>query len=1069
MANLARIEDIIEVVGMTNYIKSLELPEHQLKYTGYIIDDANQAVLNFKYIYSQEQVYLQKVAISKNRKLTFIQCSCHDFNEQEYCPHIALVIKFLFEQKEMINEIVDSLKTEQDNTFNQYLFSQFIKEKNQKQPITLEIILKKEYYYHQENGTYLLQLKIGQEKLYQLNSQLRYFLQNYHDPEFEWEFGKYFTYQSKIHYFKENDEKILSFLSAYYSTKNPYESYYDNKILLSESLVKQFFPLLKQHDFYIQTGLLTEHYSKIRTDFKLESELKEENEEIELVLPNLNIEALTSDYTYIKYQNHIYALEEESAKLLSILVTNKRKNIVFKKEEYEQFGKLILPVIKKMDQGVKIDHKIKEQFLDTPLIPKFYINAKDQAICAKIMLTYQDKEINLLEKNNKIGDHFIVRNSSLEQTYIDALIDYGFTCNQKEQEFVLTEVDHIATFLEYGLDALCHKYQVFVSKEVKNKRIMKTVYVKSSFEIGKDNILSYQFDCNQVPKEELYQLLVSIKENKKYYQLKNGDILSLRDSDLETFTYLVDSFDLTEEELKKGNVFIEPYQLAKVEDVLEQEYVTYGMDVQTLLNRFHNYKNQKIIWDEESEKILREYQKDGVKFFVMLAECGFGGILADEMGLGKSLQTITYMKLQLQKNRDAKFLIVVPTSLIYNWENEIKKFAPELSYLIVNDKKNERVERLHKLDNVQIIITTYGLLRQDIELYENLSFHTCIIDEAQAIKNLTSQNAKAVKKIVATTKFALTGTPIENSILELWSIFDFVMPGFLKNSKQFKELYSVKKIEEHPERLDELKKQISPFILRRKKSDVLKDLPEKIENTVYIDLTEEQKKLYLAWLETTKEEIEKVVKDGNFEKSQILILSLLMKLRQICIEPRLIMENYKGESAKLVTLLDMLKQIIENGHKVLLFSQFPSALQFIKEAFDEEKITYYYLDGSTKSKTRMELVDKFNQDETNVFLISLKAGGTGLNLTSADVVIHFDPWWNPQVENQATDRTHRIGQKNVVEVLKFITKGTIEEKILELQEKKKRLSEQVIEGKERSELVLSKLDEEELRELLELS
>lgn len=1069
MANLARIEDIIEVVGMTNYIKSLELPEHQLKYTGYIIDDANQAVLNFKYIYSQEQVYLQKVAISKNRKLTFIQCSCHDFNEQEYCPHIALVIKFLFEQKEMINEIVDSLKTEQDNTFNQYLFSQFMKEKNQKQPITLEIILKKEYYYHQENGTYLLQLKIGQEKLYQLNSQLRYFLQNYHDPEFEWEFGKYFTYQSKIHYFKENDEKILSFLSAYYSTKNPYESYYDNKILLSESLVKQFFPLLKQHDFYIQTGLLTEHYSKIRTDFKLESELKEEIEEIELVLPNLNIEALTSDYTYIKYQNHIYALEEESAKLLSILVTNKRKNIVFKKEEYEQFGKLILPVIKKMDQGVKIDHKIKEQFLDTPLIPKFYINAKDQAICAKIMLTYQDKEINLLEKNNKIGDHFIVRNSSLEQTYIDALIDYGFTCNQKEQEFVLTEVDHIATFLEYGLDALCHKYQVFVSKEVKNKRIMKTVYVKSSFEIGKDNILSYQFDCSQVPKEELYQLLVSIKENKKYYQLKNGDILSLRDSDLETFTYLVDSFDLTEEELKKGNVFIEPYQLAKVEDVLEQEYVTYGIDVQTLLNRFHNYKNQKIIWDEESEKILREYQKDGVKFFVMLAECGFGGILADEMGLGKSLQTITYMKLQLQKNKDAKFLIVVPTSLIYNWENEIKKFAPELSYLIVNDKKNERVERLHKLDNVQIIITTYGLLRQDIELYENLSFHTCIIDEAQAIKNLTSQNAKAVKKIVATTKFALTGTPIENSILELWSIFDFVMPGFLKNSKQFKELYSVKKIEEHPERLDELKKQISPFILRRKKSDVLKDLPEKIENTVYIDLTEEQKKLYLAWLETTKEEIEKVVKDGNFEKSQILILSLLMKLRQICIEPRLIMENYKGESAKLVTLLDMLKQIIENGHKVLLFSQFPSALQFIKEAFDEEKITYYYLDGSTKSKTRMELVDKFNQDETNVFLISLKAGGTGLNLTSADVVIHFDPWWNPQVENQATDRTHRIGQKNVVEVLKFITKGTIEEKILELQEKKKRLSEQVIEGKERSELVLSKLDEEELRELLELS
>ena len=292
------------------------------------------------------------------------------------------------------------------------------------------------------------------------------------------------------------------------------------------------------------------------------------------------------------------------------------------------------------------------------------------------------------------------------------------------------------------------------------------------------------------------------------------------------------------------------------------------------------------------------------------------------------------------------------------------------------------------------------------------------------------------------------------------------MPGFLSNINKFKKMYSIKSIEEDKELLSNLNKIISPFILRRKKKDVLKDLPDKIENNIIVDLDDEQKKLYMAYLEKTKEQINNTIQKEGFLKSQILILSLLTKLRQICIDPRLVIEDYKQVGSKFLELINMLKQIIENGHKVLLFSQFPSALRLLIPSLNENNIKYYYLDGSTKSKTRIELVNKFNNDETNIFLISLKAGGTGLNLTSADVVIHLDPWWNPQVENQATDRAHRIGQKNIVEVVKLVARGTIEEKIIELQQKKKELSDKVIEGDNRDQIIISKLTEKDIKELL---
>ena len=436
------------------------------------------------------------------------------------------------------------------------------------------------------------------------------------------------------------------------------------------------------------------------------------------------------------------------------------------------------------------------------------------------------------------------------------------------------------------------------------------------------------------------------------------------------------------------------------------------------------------------------------------------------MGLGKSLQTICFIKSILKEKKDAKILIVSPTSLIYNWEKEFDKFASNLNYMVIAENKNKRMEILQNLES-NIIITTYGLLRRDKEFYEKLNFEVMIIDEAQNIKNPKAGITTSSKEIKANCKIALTGTPVENSAVELWSIFDFIMPGFFTNLMKFQSKYNIKDFsDEKMDILNKLNLQISPFILRRKKVDVAKDLPEKIENNIYFDMYPEQKKIYLAQLKKTKEEMDEIISTEGFLKARFKILQLLTKLRQICIDPSIIFSDYKGGSVKIDELINLVKKIISNNHKILLFTSFKTALNIVKEKFDENDITSYTIDGSVSSKKRMELVEKFNSDNTNVFLIMLKAGGTGLNLTSADVVIHLDLWWNPQVENQATDRAHRIGQTKNVEVIKLICNGTIEERIIELQNKKKLLSDSLIEGNNRDKNNIEKLSEKDIKNLL---
>jgi SNF2 family DNA or RNA helicase len=457
------------------------------------------------------------------------------------------------------------------------------------------------------------------------------------------------------------------------------------------------------------------------------------------------------------------------------------------------------------------------------------------------------------------------------------------------------------------------------------------------------------------------------------------------------------------------------------------------------LDKLKNFNSSNISVDVLND-VLRSYQLEGVKWLKSLKECGLGGILADEMGLGKTVQVIS-----LLGHSKGKSLIIVPSSLMYNWKKEFEKFMPEIKVLIITGSKKKREELMEEKDNYNVIVTSYPLIRRDLESFVDVDFEYCILDEGQYIKNPDTKISKSVKMIKSKHRLVLSGTPIENNLMELWSIFEFVLPGYLKSKSLFKKNFIKKDGHE------ELIRLTSPFILRRKKKDVLSELPEKIVNVVYSKLNSKQTKIYDSYLLDMKERLAKLSENKGLVNSQIEILSILTRLRQICCDPGLFIKNYDEKSGKIEIMEELIDELLAGNHKILIFSQFTSMLKIIEELLQKKKISHSYLDGQIKVANREKIIDDFTSGKTDIFLISLKAGGTGLNLTEADTVIHVDPWWNPAVEDQATDRAHRIGQKDVVNVYKIITRNTIEEKIYEIQLRKRKLIDSVIEASATSE------------------
>ena len=441
------------------------------------------------------------------------------------------------------------------------------------------------------------------------------------------------------------------------------------------------------------------------------------------------------------------------------------------------------------------------------------------------------------------------------------------------------------------------------------------------------------------------------------------------------------------------------------------------------------------------------------------------------MGLGKTVQILAVILSYVQETPKSKrrpTIVVCPSSLILNWKEEAEKFTPSLRTLSISGNIENREKLINSIKNYDLVITSYDLLKRDIDIYKKVDykFRYIVADEAQYIKNNNTQNAKAIKEIEADTKYALTGTPIENSLAELWSIFDFIMPGYLFSYNKFKVNYeSPIAKDSDPDAMSKLKNMIEPFILRRIKEKVLTELPDKTISVLNNEMNDEQLKLYLSYLKVAKKEVKEEIEVNGIANSQIKILALLMRLRQICCHPGLFIDNFKGESSKLTQCTEIINDAVQGGHKILLFSGYSSMFWYIEKELDRLGISYLKLTGQTKVNQRMNLVNRFNNDESvKVFLISLKAGGTGLNLIGADMVIHYDPWWNLSAENQATDRTYRIGQKRNVQVYKLITKNSIEEKIYNLQERKARLANNMLSTKE---TFISKLSKDEIMDLFE--
>ena len=803
--------------------------------------------------------------------------------------------------------------------------------------------------------------------------------------------------------------------------------------------------------------------------------------ELQITGQNGGIELkINSLFGYNCDQYHIYLMDgkiyrvlqtevETIQPFLNSMVTIPSRTAFIETADIAGFCQTLLPDLKEVYSCTYINFD-ENNYAIEPVSFKIYLDMPQKDfITVKVMAVYGQAEYEVYGDDKTEA---ITRDFAREIAVGKKVSSYCNAYDEEKRMMVLgQDEDRLYILLTEGIPHMQELGEVFISDALRKLRINETPKVAVGVSVD-GNIMQLSLTSEDMPREQLIEILSKYNRKKKYYRLKNGEFVHMQGEEMEAVYRLKNSLALTDSQLKLEKIELPKYRALYLEAEFKEHPELGAWKSREFLAMVRNMKTVEHNDFEipvRLESILREYQKRGFLWIKMLHANGFGGILADDMGLGKTLQVISFMLseyLEADSSENRRCLIVAPASLIYNWQNEIERFAPCLPVTVVAGDAQSRQMLIEESMYRDILITSYDLLRRDIAVYEKIDFYCQVIDEAQYIKNHTTQAAKAVKSIHANFRLALTGTPVENRLSELWSIFDFVMPGFLYGYKRFREEMEIPIVQNKDEmELQHLQKLIKPFVLRRLKKDVLSDLPDKLEENMYAQLGGEQQELYDAHVKRMQVMLDKT-SDDEFKKSKIQILSELTKLRQICCDPALLYDNYKGGSAKLDMCMDMVISAVASGHKILLFSQFTSMLAVIEERLQKEDISYYMLTGATTKEKRTRMVEAFNTDDTSVFCISLKAGGTGLNLTAADIVIHYDPWWNLAVQNQATDRAHRIGQKNVVNVYRLLIKGTIEENITRLQEQKKELADQILSGEGLSE---GNLNREELLSLLRQS
>ncbi len=928
-----------------------------------------------------------------------------------------------------------------------------------------------------------LKLRIGQDRLYIVKDikKLLFHIENNVDLNF----GKRFTYSPSRHEFRGRDLALAEMLKELYETEKLMEGlgrgrmdasiFLDGRVYLTDKYMKRFFEIYENEPFKgIILGNEHESLEIMKEDIPVSFLLS--NDGRDLVL-NIDFEGimlpLTADGEYFYFGDRIHRISKQQSECLKpfymAMMYQKGRKLRFIEEDKQRFVSEILPFAEKAGSLV-ITEQVQATIEKVPLTAEVYLDRDGSDITADVRFIYGEHLINPflpVIRTPSSSEKLLIRELKNEEAILDILGMAEFKV--KEGRVHLTGDDNIYDFV-FRLVPLLQDYSiVYYSESLKNLKLKQSLSFSAKFRLNSDtNLLEFSFGADGIDRSELAAIFLSMRKKKRYFQLKSGNFINLDASELTKINNFMENLDIDPSDMEKNFVEMPRFRALYLDQSIRESGI-HNIERDSRFKEFvQNIKEPEDMhfhMPEELRGSLRDYQKFGFKWLKTLKYYELGGILADDMGLGKTLQIITLLLSDKQESGTFPSLVVVPTSLVFNWCAELDKFAPGLKYVAIIGNKEDRHKLIESLTEYDVVITSYPLIRRDVELYSSYNFRYCILDEAQHIKNGTSRNARSVKLINAQTRFALTGTPIENNLYELWSIFDFVLPEYLYSYKKFDEKYvHIDTNEEGSDALVDLNRQIRPFVLRRLKKDVLNELPEKIENTMTTELTDEQKKLYLAYLADIRGEIKQEIEASGFEKSRIRILAALTRLRQLCCHPSLFVENYHGGSGKLEMLEEILEESIEGGHRILLFSQFTGMLQLIRGRLDQLEIPYLYLDGSTPVSERGFLVNSFNEGAGKIFLISLKAGGTGLNLTGADTVIHYDPWWNPAVEDQATDRSYRIGQRKSVYVIKLVTRGTIEEKILALQEKKRSLIDAVIQP---GETLLSKMTPEEIQALFD--
>ncbi|KYZ75434.1 helicase SNF2 [Anaerosporomusa subterranea] len=927
-----------------------------------------------------------------------------------------------------------------------------------------------------------LEFMIGTERMYVVKDIPRLLEALANNQELN--YGKAFSLQPSKAVFTDSSKALLDMLSqAYTEEKDRSRWSYSasagsafsdpRRFKLTNTNLLRFFAVMKDRSFAAQIN------QQSVGDVQIRAERPPVNLSVNAISGGLKLSmnladdvfyGLDKDFHYLYHRQSIYQVDDAFAKqikpLLNCFSDNRKPEAYIPATLVSDFIDAMLPALETIGT-VHMDDSINNRFFREPLEKRVFLDKYGDGMSARIELQYGKIILNPADPTTaepSLQDKWLLRSTAEESQLLGLFRKHGFTAAAGK----LVQSDEMETynFLQQTLPELRDIAEVYHTDEFKPVNIKQMEKITAGVRLNTDrDMLELSLHYGDVSPKDLIELLSAYKLKKRYHRLRDGSFIPLDSPDFQTAANLIQQLGLRTADIEKPVIALPKYR-AMYLDSVARENTDFSIERNSAFKRMvQDIREPQDIEYTVPKGIkgkLREYQKTGFKWLKSLANYGFGGILADDMGLGKTLQVLTFILLD-KAEKPAPSLVIAPTSLIYNWQEEAAKFTPDLKVIVISGQQAERQERLQDIGQADLVVTSYGLIKRDIELYEEFTFKYCFLDEAQNVKNPNTMNAKSVKQLKASSYFALTGTPIENTLTELWSIFDFIMPGYLRTHKQFTSRFETPIVKNGDQTaLQELNRHIKPFILRRMKKTVLKELPEKIESKMTCEMTDEQAKLYGAWLLQAQAEFEQEMVANGFAKSQIKILSLLTRLRQICCHPSLFLENYQGGSGKLEMLQEILQDAIDGGHRVLLFSQFTSMLGMIQQDLDAMQISYHYLDGSTKAEERIRLVNSFNSGEKAVFLISLKAGGTGLNLTGADMVIHFDPWWNPAVEDQATDRAYRIGQKNSVQVYKLITRNTIEDKIYTLQQKKKEMIDALIKPGEN---FLTKMSEDEIREL----